>query len=64
MKNNKVKFSPKDYWKPTPKNLRILGDTVLLASGIGAILIPGAKWVIIAGLVGKYLTNCATKLDK
>ena len=55
----------KNYWHPTPKKWRKLGDALL---GVALIGIPadlaGYKWVGITmftiGIVGKFLTNFFT----
>jgi hypothetical protein len=54
-----------NYWHPTPKKWRKLGDALL---GVALIGIPadlaGYKWVgitmFIIGIVGKFLTNFFT----
>lgn len=50
-------FGWNEYFKPTPKNVRRLGDAALAAAGIGGLIVPGAKWVIILGIAGKFLSN-------
>jgi hypothetical protein len=58
-----MKFSGKGYYQPTPRNLRKLGDSLLAASlfvgSYGAI--EGNTYItigsLIAGVVGKFLTN-------
>ena len=55
----------KNYWHPTPKKWRKLGDALL---GVALMGIPadlaGYKWVgitmFIIGIVGKFLTNFFT----
>ena len=55
-----------NYWHPTPKKWRKLGDALL---GVALIGIPadlaGYKWVgltmFIIGIVGKFLTNFFTE---
>ena len=53
----------KNYWKPTPKKWRKLGDALLGVSTTitGFAIYEEAKWVAIAallcGVVGKFLTN-------
>ena len=53
----------KDYFKPTPKRLRILGDTLLAVSTmVTASAIAGnSKWLavssLIVGVLGKFMTN-------
>jgi hypothetical protein len=55
----------KNYWHPTPKKWRKLGDALL---GVALMGVPadlaGYKWVgitmFIVGIVGKFLTNFFT----
>ncbi len=51
------KFGWGEYFKPTPKNFRRIGDLALVVGAVGAVIVPGAKWVIIAGIAGKFLSN-------
>jgi energy-converting hydrogenase Eha subunit A len=51
------KFGWSQYFKPTPKNIRQLGDAALAAAAIGVLIVPGAKWVAIMGIAGKFLSN-------
>lgn len=53
----KMNFGTKHYYKPTPKRMRQIGDGLLLVSGLAALFVPGAKWAIAVGLIGKYITN-------
>lgn len=56
----------KNYFKPTPKRLRILGDTFLgistFITGLG--ISENIKWLaygaLIVGVCGKFLTNFFT----
>jgi hypothetical protein len=63
-----------NYFKPTPKKWRKIGDTILLGStSLSAIMMgsPFAEnhksWIIfglnIFGVVGKLLTNLTTEDD-
>ena len=69
MKNRKRKliFGIKNYFKPTPKNIRILGDSLLTIStslGTCSIIMDHkilSIVVIILGLIGKILTNMFTE---
>lgn len=55
MKNVNVGWN--EYFKPTPKNVRKFGDALITISvGLG-VVIPGAQWVPVVGLLGKVLTN-------
>lgn len=54
------------YWAPTPKFYRALGDTLLALGSIVAsygILEGNSTWsviVLVASVIGKFLTNLAT----
>ena len=69
MKNQKRKliFGIKNYFKPTPKNIKILGDSLLTIStslGTCSIIMDHkilSIVVIILGLIGKILTNMFTE---
>lgn len=56
----------KNYWEPTPKLFRVIGDTLLSVGSIAATysIISDMKGVAIACLicsvVGKFMTNMAT----
>lgn len=64
---NNLKFGYKEYFKPTPKLLRKLGDTLLACSMfITAFgVIEKLTWLPIAslaiGFIGKFLTNFFTE---
>jgi len=53
----------KDYFKPTPKRLRILGDSLLGVSTIvtAAAITQQVNWIaytsLAVGVIGKFLTN-------
>lgn len=53
----------KDYFKPTPKRLRILGDSLLGISTLvtAAAITQQQNWLaygsLFVGVVGKFLTN-------
>ena len=59
----KVKFGYKYYFKPTPKRLRIFGDSLAAGSLFvaGLAIVNGyekiAIGVAIAGWVGKFISN-------
>jgi hypothetical protein len=61
---NKMK---KDYYSPTPKKWRKLGDALLGVSTVitGFAMYENVKWVailaLITGVVGKFLTNFFTE---
>lgn len=65
-----VKRLKKNYWKPTPKFFRKLGDTLLACSTMvaGFTIYAGFEWVamiaIACGVIGKFLTNFTTDDDK
>jgi hypothetical protein len=58
--NEDVKGGWKHYLSPTPKNFRRAGDAMLAISAIGVVLVPGAKWVAVVGIAGKFITNFFT----
>lgn len=59
----KLIFGLSNYFKPTPKNIRIIGDGLLtISTTIGAYstLMENryvSIFVMIAGLSGKFITN-------
>jgi len=58
-----MKFSQRSYGKPTPKNLRRLGDALLgVSATITAAAITGGNDLLAyislgIGVIGKFLTN-------
>jgi hypothetical protein len=56
-----------NYWHPTPKKWRKLGDALLAVSTAitGFALYENVKWValtaLITGVIGKFLTNFFTE---
>ena len=62
----KMKLKLKDYWKPTPKLFRVIGDTLLSVGSIAATysIISDMKGIaiscLICSVVGKFMTNMAT----
>ena len=61
-----IGMKSRNYYKPTPKKWRLLGDTLLGVSTTitGYSLYVDLKWVaaaaLILGVVGKFLTNFFT----
>jgi hypothetical protein len=55
----KLKKLKDDYDSPTPVPFRRIGDGLLLVSGLVTLFIPGAKWAIAIGMIGKYISNFA-----
>lgn len=59
----------KNYFKPTPKRLRVLGDTLLGVSTFitGLSISENIKWLaygsLIIGVCGKFLTNFFTDAE-
>lgn len=59
----KVKFGWKQYFKPTPKRLRVLGDSLAAASLFvgGIAMVSGyekiAIGVALSGWLGKFISN-------
>ena len=58
-----MKFGWKQYFSPTPKRLRVLGDSLAAAGTFGATIVilnghPVAGTVImVVAVVGKFLSN-------
>lgn len=58
-----MKFGLKYYFKPTPKKMRLIGDSLAAASLFvsGMTLMEGYKeiaiFIAISGWVGKFLSN-------
>ena len=65
-KSNKMKFGWKEYFKPTPKRLRIFGDSLAAAGTLGASIAvlnghPIAGTVImVMAVIGKFISNFFT----
>jgi hypothetical protein len=63
----KIKFDLSGYYKPTPKNFRKFGDTLLGMSQFltGYAVIMEEKWLalicIMIGTIGKGMTNFFTE---
>ena len=60
-----------NYYKPTPKKWRQIGDTLqdlaIIAGGIVAVIVAPPAWVPVAvlaiGRIGKIITNFATEKE-
>ena len=58
-----MKFGIKQYMKPTPANMRRLGDALLAITTLSApiAVIYDQKWMAIliftCGVLGKFITN-------
>lgn len=65
-----MKFGLKHYYKPTPKKVRKIGDTLLGVSTFicGYAITADIKWVAVTGLVigvaGKLFTNFFSNEDE
>ena len=61
-----TKFGWKHYFAPTPKRLRVLGDSLAAAGTFGATIVilnghPIAGTIImIVGVLGKFISNFFT----
>ena len=66
LKYIKMNLKLKNYWEPTPKLFRVIGDTLLSVGSIAATysIISDMKEIAIACLIcsviGKFMTNLAT----
>ena len=61
-----MKFGLKEYFKPTPKRLRVFGDSLAAAGTLGASIavlnghpIAGTIIMVVA-VVGKFISNFFT----
>lgn len=58
-----MKFSWKHYFKPTPKRMRVFGDSLAAAGTFGASVVilnghPVAGTVImVVAVIGKFISN-------
>jgi hypothetical protein len=65
-----MKFGFKNYFEPTPKRLRVFGDSLAAAGTFGATIVvlnghPVAGTVImIIGVIGKFISNFFTEDGK
>lgn len=58
----------KNYWGPTPKRMRKLGDALLSVSTLLSTYSVADEWgktvtiaIIVSGVAGKFLTNFFTE---
>mgnify|MGYP007090085053 CR=1 FL=1 len=64
---SKIKFGWKDYFKPTPKRVRVFGDSLAAAGtfGAGIAVLNGhpIMGTIVMGvaIVGKFISNFFTE---
>lgn len=64
---SKIKFGWKDYFKPTPKRIRVFGDSLAAAGtfGAGIAVLNGhpilGTIVMGAAIVGKFISNFFTE---
>jgi hypothetical protein len=64
-----AQFGWKHYFSPTPKRLRVLGDSLAAAGTFGATIVilnghPIAGTIImVVGVVGKFISNFFTDGD-
>lgn len=61
VKKHVTKIS-RNYWKPTPKKWRKIGDSLLAISTIGVpAVLMNHQWIgislFVVGVIGKFLTN-------
>lgn len=60
---SKIKFGWKEYFSPTPKRLRVFGDSLAAAGTLGASIavlnghpIAGTTIMVVA-VIGKFISN-------
>lgn len=62
-----MKFGLKSYFQPTPKRIRVFGDSLAAAGTFGASIVimnghPVAGTIImVAAVVGKFISNFFTE---
>lgn len=62
-----MKFGWKQYFAPTPKRLRVLGDSLAAAGtfGAGIVILNGhpiaGTVIMVVGVIGKFLSNFFTE---
>ncbi len=62
-----MKFSWKEYWAPTPKNIRKIADSIVAAATFsGTILslndnVKVGTFIFVSGFVAKILSNFFSK---
>lgn len=58
-----MKFGLREYFKPTPKRLRVLGDSLAAAGtfGAGIVILNGepklGTIIMVIAVVGKFISN-------
>jgi len=64
---SKIKFGWKEYFSPTPKRLRVFGDSLAAAGTLGASIavlnghpIAGTTIMVVA-VIGKFISNFFTE---
>jgi hypothetical protein len=67
---SKIKFGLKEYFAPTPKRLRVFGDSLAAAGTLGASIavlnghpIAGTIIMVVA-VIGKFISNFFTEENK
>lgn len=67
---NKLNFGWKQYFKPTPKRLRVFGDSLAAAGTLGASIavlnghpVAGTTIMVVA-VIGKFISNFFTDEPK
>lgn len=65
-----MKFGFKEYFKPTPKRVRVFGDSLAAAGTLGASIavlnghaVAGTTIMVVA-VVGKFISNFFTEEPK
>jgi hypothetical protein len=65
-KNKRMKFGWKRYFEPTPKRIRVFGDSLVASATFGASIAAMnghpivATVVMVVGVVGKFISNFFT----
>lgn len=67
---SKVKFGWKEYFSPTPKRLRVFGDSLAAAGtfGAGIVILNGhplaGTIIMIVAVAGKFLSNFFSEIEE
>jgi Na+-transporting methylmalonyl-CoA/oxaloacetate decarboxylase gamma subunit len=64
-----MKFGLKEYFKPTPKRIRIFGDSLAATGTFGAaiVILNGSPVlgtiIMVVAVIGKFISNFFTEED-
>lgn len=67
---SKIKFGWKEYFAPTPKRMRVLGDSLAAAGtfGAGIVILNGhpiaGTIIMVVAVLGKFISNFFTEIPE